>query len=188
MTPRNRANFDKDQVRQWYKTQVATEHFLLVDAGRISGCHCGLIADESDSGYGDSLVEHIALIAAGRAVSSAAEALDGHANWAYPYLVEMREWLHERSRIIRSAIKHPEADGKTCENCGASWMVSVNFCPICGERTPTPGLPVAETKDACWESLSDLIYRAMPWEGETYQAAAESIAAAVINDGRGRRA
>lgn len=34
-----------------------------------------------------------------------------------------------------------------------------------------------------FDELADVIYDAMPWEGETYQAAAESIAVAVINAG-----
>jgi len=39
---------------------------------------------------------------------------------------------------------------------------------------------VTEVSGNFYERLADTIYNAMPWEGETYQAAAESIASAVL--------
>jgi hypothetical protein len=37
-----------------------SDHWLIFNAAReVVGCHCGFDADESDLGWGDSVVDHL---------------------------------------------------------------------------------------------------------------------------------
>lgn len=39
---------------------MSAVHWLLFNEAReVVGCHCGFVADESDEGWGDSVVEHL---------------------------------------------------------------------------------------------------------------------------------
>ena len=66
-----------------------------------------------------------------------------------------------------------DIDGDRCLACGCNLGTHT---PVNVVRMPVEG---SEERAERFEKLADVIYDAMPWEGETYQAAAESIAAAV---------
>lgn len=41
------------------ETLTSTHWLVMDDERQITGCHCGLLADESDCGYGDGIVKHM---------------------------------------------------------------------------------------------------------------------------------
>ena len=70
------------QVSEWtrayalvaYRMNVRPEqHWLLFTGRRVTGCHCGFLAAESDEGYGDSVVRHLMDVAR----ADLEDALDG---------------------------------------------------------------------------------------------------------------